>query len=252
MDEQSLLNGPEPQPSTGTAAEAFARLAARVEAMDARFDGRLAVIARALEHIAIEKQSIEVPDYNPTLGKINANMAEFAKHIKALSQSEALRMTPENMAERIDAAAEAARQADRIAIKEMRELNRQSNAAISKAVGTLRAKEDQRWHMLNAVGIAILAISLLWLFYPGWAASLAPNSWHWPERVARRTMGEPTLWDAGIRLMRVGNPEGWQAIVDAADMRQANRDTIAACERAAAKAKESVRCTIRTGGRRSP
>ena len=252
MDERALLNGPEPQPSTGTAAEAFARLAARVEAMDARFDGRLAVIARALEHIAIEKQSIEVPDYNPTLGKINANMAEFAKHIKALSQSEALRMTPENMAERIDAAAEAARQADRIAIKEMRELNRQSNAAISKAVGTLRAKEDQRWHMLNAVGIAILAISLLWLFYPRWAASLAPNSWHWPERVARRTMGEPTLWDAGIRLMRVGNPEGWQAIVDAADMRQANRDTIAACERAAEKAKESVRCTIRTGGRRSP
>ena len=93
MDEQSLLNGPEPQPPTGTAAEAFARLAARVEAMDARFDGRLAVIARALEHIAVEKQSIEVPDYNPTLAKINATLAEFAKHMKALSQSEALRVT---------------------------------------------------------------------------------------------------------------------------------------------------------------
>jgi len=45
--------------------------------------------------------------------------------------------------------------------------------------------------------------------------------------------------------MQAGNPEGWQAIVDAADMRQANRDAIAACERAAAKAKEPVRCTIR-------
>lgn len=247
MEEQPLLNGPEPQPPTGTAAEAFARLAARVETMDARFDGRLAVIARVLEHIAIEKQGIEVPDYNPTLGKINANMAEFAKHMKALSQSEALRMTPEDMAERIVAAAEAAREADRISIKEMRELNRQNDAAISKAVGTLRAKEEQRWHMIYATGIAILAISLLWLFYPGWAASMAPQSWHWPERVARRTMGEPTLWDAGIRLMQTGNPEGWQAIVDAADMRQANRDTIAACERAAEKAKEPVRCTIRIG-----
>jgi len=247
MDEQSLLNGPEPQPPTGTAAEAFARLAARVEAMEGRLDGRLAVIARALEHIAVEKQSIEVPDYNPTLAKINANMAEFAKHMKALSQSEALRMTPESMAERIAVAAEAAREPDRITIKEMRELNRQNNAAISKAVGTLRAKEDQRWHMLYAIGIAILAISLLWLFYPGWAASTAPQGWHWPERVARRTMGEPTLWDAGIRLMQAGNPEGWQAIVDAADMRQANRDAIAACERAAIKAKEPVRCAIRIG-----
>ena len=247
MDEQSLLNGPEPQPPTGTAAEAFARLAARVEAMDARFDGRLAVIARALEHIAIEKQSIEIPDYNPTLAKINANMAEFAKQMKALSQSEALRMTPENMGERIDAVAEAAREADRITIKDMRELNRQSNVAINKAVGTLRAKQDQRWHMLYAIGVAILAIFLLWLFYPGWAASMAPQGWQWPERVARRTMGEPTLWDAGIRLMQAGNPEGWQAIVDAADMRQANLETIAACDRAAEKAKEPVQCTIRIG-----
>ena len=251
MDEQSLPNEPEPQPQAGTAAEAFTRLAARVEAMEGRFDGRLAVIARALEHIAIEKQSIEVPDYNPTLGKINANMADLAKHMKAVEQSEALRITPESMAERIAAAADAAREADRIALKEMRELNRQSNAAMSRAVGTLRAKEDQRNHLLYAIGIAILAVSLLWLFYPGWAANMAPQGWHWPERVARRTMGEPTLWDAGIRLMQAGNPEGWQAIIDAADMRQANRETIAACERAAIKAKESVRCTIRIG-RQSP
>lgn len=248
MDEQRLpSNAPEPEPRVETAAEAFARLAARVEAMDARFDGRLAVIARALEHIAIEKQSIEVPDYNLTLGKITANMAEFAKHLKSLSQSEALRMTPESIAERIAAAAEAARESDRIALGEMRELNRQTNAAMSKVVGTLRAKEDQGRHLLYAIVIAILAISLLWLFYPGWAASIGPQRWQWPERVARRTMGEPTLWDAGIRLMQAGNPEGWQAIVDAADMRQANREAIDACERAAAKLKKPVRCTIRIG-----
>jgi hypothetical protein len=151
------------------------------------------------------------------------------------------------MAGRIAAAAETAREADRIAIKETRELLRQNNATMSNTVGTIRAKEEQRRHMLYAIGIAILAISLLWLIYPGWAASMAPQSWHWPERVARRTMGESTLWDAGIRLMRAGNPEGWRTIVDAADMRQANRDTIAACERAAEKSKEPVRCTIRIG-----
>lgn len=247
MDEQPLMNEPDPEPQAGTAAEAFTRLAARVETMDAHFDGRLAMIARALEHIAVEKQGIEVPDYNPTLAKINATLAEFAKHMKALSQSEALRMTPESMAERIAAVAETAREADRITIKEIRELNRQSSAATRKAVGTLRAKADQRQHMFYAIGGAILAISLLWLVYPGWAASMAPQGWHWPERVAQRTMGEPTLWDAGIRLMRAGNPEGWQAIVDAADMRQANRDTIAVCERTAEKTKEPVRCTIRIG-----
>ncbi len=247
MDDQPLLNGPEPQPPTGTAAEAFAHLAARVEALEKRLDGRMAVVARTLESIAVEKQSIEVPDYNPTLGSINTHLADLAKRVKAVEQSEALRITPESMAERIVEAAESAREADRATIKDMRELNRQSITAMNRSTGTLRDKQEQRNHLLYAIGSAIFALSLLWLIYPGWAANMAPQSWQWPERVARRTMGEPTLWDAGIRMMRAGNPEGWQAIVDAADMRQANRDTIAACERAAEKAKEPVRCTIRIG-----
>ncbi|RJG55870.1 hypothetical protein D0Z70_07485 [Sphingobium terrigena] len=251
MDEHSLLREPDPEPQAGTAAEAFARLAARVEAMEGRLEGRMAVIARALEHIAVEKQSIEVPDYNPTLGKINASIADLAKRMKAVEQSEALRITPESMAERIAAAAEAARETDKASIKDARELQRQAVAAMTRTTGTLRAKEEQRRHLLCAIGSAMLATSLLWLVYPGWAASMAPQSWHWPERVARRAIGEPTLWDAGIRLMQAGNQEGWQAIVAAADMRQANRDTIATCERAAAKARKPVRCTIEVERRES-
>jgi hypothetical protein len=131
----------------------------------------------------------KVPDYNPTLAKINANMAEFAKHMKAVEQSEALRITPESMAGRIAAAAEGSRESDRIAIKEARDQIRQNNATMSRTVGTIRTKGEQRRYVLFAVGIAILAISLLWLLYPGWAASMAPQGWHWPERAARRTMG---------------------------------------------------------------
>ncbi|KZC79441.1 hypothetical protein AX777_10765 [Sphingobium yanoikuyae] len=238
-------NQPGREPQAGSAAEAFARLVARVAEMEERLEGRMAMMTRALEHIAVEKQSLDVPDYNPTLGRINGNIAEFAKQMKAIKESEALKMTPESMAERIMAAAEAAREADRIAIRDARELHRQAIAAMNRGVGTVRTREQQQWHILYAIGGAILAVSLLWLIYPGWAASLGPQNWHWPERVARRTMGEPTLWDAGIRMMRVGNPEGWQAIVDAAEMRQANRDAIAACEEVAAKAKEMVRCTVR-------
>lgn len=224
--------------ATMRAAEAFTRLAARVGAMETRPDGRLAVVGLTLESVAAEKRRIEVPDYSPTLGKINANMAEFAKRLKAVEQSEALRITPESMVERIAAAAEAARDAHWIALKDTRELNRQTIAAMNQATGTLRAKDDQRRHLLYVIGGAILAISLLWLIYPGWAASLALNSWQWPERVARRTMGEPTLWDAGIRLMRAGNPEGWQTIVDAAELRSENKEAIRAYKREAVKRKK--------------
>ena len=241
-DEQSLLNEPEPRPNA--AAEAFAHLSERVAAMEERLEGRMAVMARALEHIAVEKQSLEFPDYGPTLAKMNGYLATLAGQTKTIMDAPAMQLTPESMAERINVAADAARETDRATIKKSRELHHQAHADQVRAVGTIRTKQEQRWHMLYCGGGAALAVSLLWLIYPGWAASIGPKSWLWPERVAQRTLGEPTLWDAGIRLMRAGNPDGWQAIVDAADLARENRDTVAACEKAAVKAGKRVRCII--------
>lgn len=46
-------------------------------------------------------------------------------------------------------------------------------------------------------------------------------------------------------MMRAGDPEGWQAIVDAADLARENREAIDACERQAAKTNQSARCIIK-------
>ncbi|MEQ6335119.1 DUF6118 family protein [Sphingobium sp. MK2] len=246
-DEQSLLNEPEPGPRPNAAAEAFAHLSQRVAAMEERLDGRMAVMARALEHIAVEKQSLEFPDYGPTLAKMNGYLATLAGYTQKIMDAPAMQLTPESMAERIGEAAHAARETDRATIKKSQELHHQAHVDQMRAIGTTRTKQEQRWHMLYCGGGAALAISLLWLIYPGWAASIGPQSWLWPERVARRTLGEPSLWDAGIRLMRAGNPEGWRVIVDAANMRQENDDVIAACAKVSTKVKKAVRCTIVIG-----
>lgn len=244
-DEQSLLNEPEREPRPNAAAEAFTHLSERVAVMEERLDGRMAVMARALEHIAIEKQSIEFPDYGPTLAKMNGYLATLTGQTKAIMDAPAMQLTPESMAERIDVAADAARATDKATIKKSLELHHQVHADQLRAVGVIRTKQKQRWHMLYCGGGAALAVSLLWLIYPGWAACIGPQSWLWPERVAQRTLGEPTRWDAGIRLMRGGNPDGWQAIVDAADLARENRDSISACQKAAAKARKPVSCTVR-------
>lgn len=73
-----------------TAAEAFARLDDRV----AGLDGRIALMARAVEHMAAERLSIEIPDYNPTLEKTNAHLAGITKRLKAIEDAPALDMTP--------------------------------------------------------------------------------------------------------------------------------------------------------------
>src|SRR3546814_9509334 len=75
-------------------------------------------------------------------------------------------------------------------------------------------------------------------------ARSVPESWHWPENIARRTVGEPSIWEAGSRMMQVGSPEAWHAISAAAVMRHENKETIAKCEQKAATRKKSVRCTI--------
>lgn len=250
-DDQNLVNEPEPDPRPDTAAQAFGRLEARVGGMEQRLEGRLSMLTRAVEHITVEKQSLEIPDYSPTLAKQGGHLATMAGQMKRLADAPAMQLTPESMAERMLAASEAAREPEKATIKQAQALHRESQADLMRAIGAIRTKQEQRWHLLyTGIGTA-LAVSLLWLLYPGWAASIGPQSWNWPERVARRVLGEPTLWDAGIRLMRADNPEAWQAIVNAAEMARENRGTLTACQEAASKAKEPVRCTIRVGAPQS-
>lgn len=245
MDEQRLpSNAPEPGPRAETAAEAFARLDDRV----AGLDGRIALMVRAVEHMAAERLNIEIPDYNPTLEKTNAYLAAIHKRMKAIEDAPALDMTPEDMGIRIAAAAQKAREADRASVEEVQQSQASAVQALRQIIGHARARDVQRGHLLWGIGGGILAGCLLWSILPGAVVRTLPQSWHMPENMARHIIGEPTLWEAGTRLMRAGSPEAWQAIADAAEMRHENREAIDACEQSAAKMKRQVRCTIRVSG----
>ena len=149
------------------------------------------------------------------------------------------------MAEQIAAAGKTSRAEDSATITQARERIDKAAAKMEYLASKVASAREQRCHLLWATGGGVVAGVLLWSALPGVVLRALPQSWHMPEAMAAHIIGEPTLWDAGIRLMRAGNPDGWQAIVDAADMRQANRDAIAACERTATKTKEPVRCTVR-------
>ena len=214
---------PDPDPAT----RAFTRL-----------EGEMAMMRRAVEHLATEKSEIDIPDYSKTLG-------EMANRLVSIERQPAMQMTPEDFEARMTAAAARARRDDEVLIvaakRERGEAIRDLRAIIDTANSIYEQKRLRWWY----VGGGLLAGCLLWSVLPGFVARILPTSWHLPERIAARTVREPTLWDAGTRLMQAGNPEGWQAIVDAADMRQANRDAIDACLQRATKVKQPVRCTIR-------
>lgn len=233
-DEQSLLNEPEEE----SAAQAFARL-----------DGRIAMMARAVEHLAAERASIDIPDYSATLGQMNTRLAAIAQGLAGIAGKPAMQLTPEGLAARMDAAAEKSRAADKATLREAREAHQEAARIIHRLVRAIRGTNEQRRHLIWAASGGLVAGFLLGSIMPGVVLRALPTSWHMPESMAAHIIGEPTLWDAGIRLMRAGDPDAWLAITAAAGMRHDNRKALAACERASVQAKQLVRCTIKVGTR---
>jgi hypothetical protein len=225
------------QDDTG-AAEAF-------EAMR----GELALLRRAVEGLAAERGAIDVPDYTETLGALQQGVTTAAENIARIGQflkgAPALAMTPEQMTQRIAAAGSAARREDQAALAKAGEDKARVMAELRAITGSAWTRADQKnrqlWFGLGGVVIGILA----WAIVPGLVArEIAPASWQWPERMAARTLDLPR-WEAGQRMMQSASPTAFRAIVGADRIVTANRETIEGCSKAAARKRETVRCTIR-------
>ena len=235
----SRVTRPEQESRTETAAEAFTRL-----------DERIALMTRAVEQMAAERATIEIPDYDPTLRKTNALLVDIDTRLEAIEGAPALDLTPENMGARIAAAGQKARDADRATIHQARQDQASSIQALHQIIGNARTRHGQRQHLLWGIGGGILTGCLLWSVLPGVILRLLPAGWHMPESMAAHIVGESSFWDAGIRMMQAESPESWQFIIEAAEIRRQNREAVEACQKRAAKAKRSVRCTIRIEARR--
>lgn len=200
--------------------------------------GELALLRRAVEHLATEKAEIEIPDYSNTLAKI-------AKSSIAIESAPALQMTPEDFGARFEAAAVMARREDQAMLAAAKRELAETTRTLRVTIGTAATIDQQSRACWWWGGGGFIAGCLIWAALPGFVARIAPTGWHWPERLAARAVREPTLWQAGTRIMRADSPAAWQSIDTAAELRRDNREAIDACEQQAAKAKQPVRCTIR-------
>ncbi|MCM3681746.1 DUF6118 family protein [Sphingomonas paucimobilis] len=209
----------------------------------------LALLRRAVEGLAAERGAIDFPDYTETLGRMQKGVDATADRIAAINdviaRSPALAMTPEQMAQRIAAAGSAARREDQAALAKAGEDKARAMAELRAIAGSAWTRADQRnrqlWFGLGGVTAGILA----WAILPGLVArEIAPASWQWPERMAARTLDMPR-WEAGQRMMQSASPTAFSAIVAGNRIVTANREAIEGCKKAAVKAGETVRCTIR-------
>ncbi|OQW44906.1 MAG: hypothetical protein A4S16_14140 [Proteobacteria bacterium SG_bin6] len=232
---------PEPEPDPATpdtagdpAAEAFARL-----------EGEMALMRRAVQHLAAERADIVIPDYGPTLTDMAKRMGAIGESLKCMAGHPAMQMTPDSVGNRIAAAAEAARRSDQDRISHARTDLNHAAQEMRSVTAHARTAAEQRQQLYQVGGGALLAGILLCSFLPGTVARAMPESWHWPERMAARLVGAASRWDAGARLMQSDGPEAWSALVQAADIQRDNRDAIDACRKAAETSRQPVRCTVK-------
>ena len=230
---------PEPDPATldtagDPAAEAFARL-----------EGEMALMRRAVQHLAAERADIVIPDYGATLTDLAKRMGAISESLKGMAGHPAMQMTPDSIGQRIAAAAEAARRSDQDRITQARGDLSHAAQEMRSVTAHARTAAEQRRQLYQVAGGALLAGILLWSFLPGTIARAMPESWHWPERMAARMVGASSRWGTGARMMKSDSPEAWNALVQAAEIQRDNRDAIDACRKSAATSQQPVRCTVK-------
>lgn len=209
-----------------------------------RLEHQLALMRRAVEHLAAERADIVIPDYGATLSAMTTSLAAVDRSLKAIGQMPALQVTPEDLGKRIEHTARSARNDYEATIQQWRNAAYGLERSVSKALGGARRLEEQTRRERQFFGAGAALAAVLMSFLPGIVARELPSSWQLPERMARRTLGEPTIVGAGIRLIRAENPSMWTAISDATAAYGSNRVAIERCKDTARKVGKPVNCQV--------
>ncbi|WP_346031110.1 DUF6118 family protein [Erythrobacter westpacificensis] len=216
---------------TDPATEAFSRL-----------EGEMAMVRHTVRNMARERADIVIPDYTATLGQMADQLAQISKTLTAIGSKPAIELTPEDIAVQI-------KRASLDMLRDSSDLLRQgrrdfdsATGQLSAMVGRVRAEAEQKRQTWHFASMGLVAGILLWSILPGTIARAMPESWQWPERIARKAVGEPTILEAGIRLIRSQNPEAWEELAAAQRIFSANREAFERCIEKAGKVERSVGC----------
>jgi hypothetical protein len=228
---------PAPQPEaaaeTDPATEAFARL-----------EGEMAMVRHTVQNMARERADIVIPDYTATLGQMADQLAQVSKTLGAIGGKPAIELTPEDIAVQIKRASHDMLRDSSDLFRQGRKEFDSATAQLSAMVGRICTEADQKRQTWRFAGMGLAAGILLWSILPGTIARAMPESWHWPERLARKAVDEPTIVEAGIRLIRSQNPDAWEELAAAQAILSANRAALDQCIERAQKAESPVSCTI--------
>ena len=197
----------------------------------------------AVAQLADAPAKNEPPDYTATLGHMANAIAKTAEGLKALQSSPALELTPDELSRKIARASVEMREGEREGMRRASELLRSAAGELSRWIDTARVASVQNLRLIQVGAAAFVGGVLLWSMLPGIIARSVPASWHWPERMAARTLRRD-MWHAGERMMEITDPQWWKLPLTASHTTPENLAAIEHCAAAASKTGKAKRCMI--------
>ena len=189
--------------------------------------GEISVLRRSVEALPQAWWDNRSPDYTEELAGIVKDMNAVSVRIKAIEANPTLKMTPQAYGQGIREAGLSASQEMQAAFQKAIGEVQGERRVLANIIGQSRQQDRQNWWLLG-VGLACLVVGI---GLSPVLAYLLPSSIG--TRVASFIVGEKDRWNSGAMMMAVSNPEGWQRVREDSQLVEANRDRIAACQKAA-------------------
>lgn len=206
----------------------------------------VALLRRGIEGLSAQ-QPEPIPDYGPSLARLQRAVGGLEEHLGQLAESPALAVSPEVIASQLRGCAAEARADVRLELAEALNGLIQATSLMTKAAGLVQTGEAQRRRLAHAALAGGATALIAWLGLSGPISRGLPASWQVPERVAAAALGQDR-WAAGARLMRGADAAAWRNLIEGEDFVRRNANGLKACRRRAERLKRSVACEIRVGG----
>jgi hypothetical protein len=231
----------------GDPAAAFDALRLAVDTQGANLARELAELRHGIEMTGRRVQEIGgAPDYGVDIARIKESLRQVAGQLQTIQQSpDIVGAAADQYVAKFQESGTVMLRAALIAFdKSSGELER-----VSQALGERLALAKGRYVRLKFLGLAgaggvaigVVAGVLMTLFLP----RFLPGS---TAMDAASTVMGKNRWDAGTDLMQTGDPKKWNDFMYADSVIWANKNTLAGCRDAAAKAKKNQPCLFVIGG----
>jgi hypothetical protein len=199
----------------------------------------ISVLRRSVEALPQAWRDNRPPDYTEDLARVVKAMNAVGARMEAIEATPMLKMTPQAYGQGIRQAGMSASQEMQTAFQKAISEVREERQVLARIIGQSRHQEQQSWWLLG-VGLMCLVVGL---GVSPVLASLLPSSVG--TRVASFIVGEEDRWHSGSMMMAIDNPQGWQQVLQASQLVAANRDRIAACQKAASSLEQGQKnCLI--------